>query len=84
MDKMGAQDLADAKQRLIGLRRVATEESINAMQRLIFTEISTGNAHEYYEYEKHLNNITIEEVRSLAKSLLKEYSTAVVIPKNGN
>ncbi|MEK6847487.1 MAG: pitrilysin family protein, partial [Nanoarchaeota archaeon] len=84
VEEMTIRDLAEAKQRLIGLRRVATEESINAMQKLIFTEISTSNAHEYYEYEKHLDEITLEEVKLLAKSLLKEYSTATILPKNGN
>ena len=83
VEKMTAQELADAKQQLIGLRRVATEESINTMQKLIFTEISTGNTEEYYRYEKHLNEITLEEVKSLAKNLLKEYSTAIIVPKNG-
>ena len=83
VEKMTAQELADAKQQLIGLRRVATEESINAMQKLIFTEISTGDAEEYYRYEKHINEITLEEVKSLAKNILKEYSTATIVPKNG-
>jgi len=83
IQEMSEQDLTEAKQRLIGLRRVATEESINAMQKIIFTEISAGNAHEYYEYEKHLSKITLEEIKSLAKSLLKEYSTAAILPKNG-
>ena len=81
--QMTEQDLIEAKQRLIGLRKVATEESINTMQKLIFAEISNGDAEEYYNYEKELAKISLANVKSLAKELLKEHSTAMIIPKNG-
>ncbi len=83
VEKMTEQELAEAKQRLIGLRRVATEESINAMQKLIFTEAATGNAEEYYNYEKELGKVTLAQVKALSRDLLKEYSTALIVPKNG-
>jgi len=82
IDQMTEQELAEAKQRLMGLRKVATEESINTMQKLIFTEISAGNAEEYYNYEKELEKINLSHIKSLSKDLLKEYSTAAIIPKN--
>ena len=83
VEKMTPQELLESKERLIGLRKVATEESINTMQKLIFAEISTGNAEEYYDYEKELEKITLGQVKSLSKELLKEHSTAIIVPKNG-
>ena len=83
VEKMTEQELAEAKQRLTGLRRVATEESINTMQKLIFTEISTGNAEEYYNYEKEIGKVTLAQVKALSKDLLRNYSTATIVPKDG-
>ncbi len=39
VEKMTESELAESRQRLIGLRKISTEESINTMQKLIFTEI---------------------------------------------
>ncbi|MGV8142434.1 MAG: M16 family metallopeptidase [Candidatus Pacearchaeota archaeon] len=80
-DKMTQEDLVEARQRLIGLRKVSTEESINTMQKLIFTEIGSGNAEKYYDFEKELKKIKLNDVKSLAKNLLKNYSTVCVVPK---
>ncbi len=82
VQNMTSMELAESKQRLIGLRRVATEESINSMHHLIFAEMSNGNAHEYYEYENFLNDISLDEIKSLAKDLTRGYSTAEILPKN--
>ena len=81
IEKMTEKDLKETKQRLIGIRRIATEESINAMNHLIFEEISTGKAEDYYKYEEKINSINLNEVKSLAKELIKNYSMAIVSPK---
>ena len=81
VSKMTDNDLIEARERLIGLRKVSTEESINTMQKLIFTEIGSGNAEEYYNFEIELKKIKLSDVKNLAKNLLKNYSTACVIPK---
>jgi len=81
VQKMTQKDLEDSKQRLIGIRRIATEESINAMNNLIFEEISTGRSEDYYKYDEKINAVTLEEVKSMAKELIKNYSTAIVCPK---
>ncbi len=82
VEKMTEADLMEARQRLIGLRKVGTEESINTMQKLIFTEIGSGDAEKYYEFESELKKIKLSDVKSLAKKLLKDYSTACVVPKS--
>ena len=76
---MTEKDLQEAKQRLIGLRKISSEESINVMNELLFTEIATGNAESYYDYEREINAITLTQVKALAK--INKYSTAAIVPK---
>ncbi|MEK6909074.1 MAG: pitrilysin family protein [Nanoarchaeota archaeon] len=79
--KMSEQDLKEAKQRLIGLRKISSEESLNVMQGLIFMEIATGKAEDHYKYEEKVKSVRLNEVKNLAKILIKNYSTAIVCPK---
>jgi len=76
---MTEKDLEESKERLIGLRKVSSEESINVMNELLFAEISTGNPEEYYNYESEIQKVTLEEVKKLAK--IDAYSTAAIVPE---
>ena len=79
VENMTEKDLQEAKQRLIGLRKVSSEESINVMNELLFAEIATGNAESYYNYEKEINAVSLEKVKKLAK--INKYSTTAIVPK---
>ena len=81
IEKMTEDDLVEARERLIGLRKVSTEESINTMQKLIFEEIGSGKAEGYYNFEKELKKVRLLDIKILAKNLVKAYSTAMVLPK---
>ena len=81
VEKMTEKELRESKQRLIGLRRVASEESLNVMQNLIFEEISTGRAEDYYRYDERINSVKLDEVKKMAKEIIKDYSIAILIPK---
>ncbi len=72
--------LNEAKERLIGLRKITSEESSKVMNSLLFSEIATA-AEDYYENEKKINKVTLEQVKHLAKTLVKNYSTAAIVPK---
>ena len=74
-------DLKQAKQQLIGLRKVHSEESTHVMNELLFEHIETGNAQNYYDYENQINSVTLDEVKALAKEMIKNYSTAAIVPK---
>tara|TARA_Y100000034_G_scaffold118612_1_gene159447 strand:- start:32 stop:1234 length:1203 start_codon:yes stop_codon:yes gene_type:complete len=74
-------DLKEAKEMLIGLRKVSTEEGINTMNALAFSELINNNSEEYYQYEDKINSVTLEEVKALAKKLPEKYSTAAVVPQ---
>lgn len=81
VEKMTEKELDESKQRLIGIRRVATEESLNAMQRLIFEEISTSKAEDYYKYDEKIKSVKLEDVKKIAKEIVKNYSVAILKPK---
>lgn len=81
IQKMTEQNLKEAKERLIGLKRVLSEESTNVMTQLTYSEL-TGNALKYYQFDTKVNEVKLEEVKKLSQSLIKNYSTAIIIPDN--
>ena len=77
MSKLELKDFNEAKEQLIGLREVASENSEMAMLNLILEE-NAGSAEEYYEYEQRINSIKLEDVRRLSR--LNGYSFIALIP----
>lgn len=75
---MTEKDLRESKERLIGLKKVSSEESANVMNELIFYEL-VGNAEDYYKHEEEIKKVKLEDVKKLSK--IKEYSTAAISPK---
>ena len=81
INQMTEHDLQEAKERLIGLRRISSEESVNVMNELLFAEIALDDAESYYQHEEKINSVTLDQVKDLARSLVHEYSTAAIVPK---
>ena len=80
ISEMKEKDLKEAKERVIGLKKVESEESTGVMNALLFSELSVG-AEEYYKYDDKIRDVKLEDVKKLAKELIKEYSVAMVLPK---
>jgi predicted Zn-dependent peptidase len=80
INSMVQSDLEEAKERLIGLRKITKEESVNVMNALMTNELS-GKAEDYYLHEEKIKEVRLDEVKKLAKELLKKYSTAAIVPK---
>ena len=80
VSKMNEKDLEEAKERLIGLKKVRSEESVNVMNSLMLDEL-VGDARDYYEWDKKINAVKLEDVKKIAKMLVKDYSTAAIVPK---
>ncbi len=78
--KMTEQDINEAKQTLIGSRKISSEESVSVMNELLYAELF-GKAEDYYKYEENINKVNLEQVKSLASEIIKEYSTAAIVPK---
>ena len=77
---MSEKDFAEAKERIIGLKRISKEESSSVMNELMYSEIA-GKAEDYYDFEKKIAKVKLEHVKKLAKKLIKKYSTAAIVPK---
>jgi predicted Zn-dependent peptidase len=79
--EMTEENLEEAKERLIGLKKVRSEESMSVMQELIFEELN-DNIKGHYEFEDKIRGVKLEDVKKLAKELIEQgYSTAAIVPK---
>ena len=73
-------NLEESKKRVIGLRKVSSEESSGVMNELMFAEL-VGAADMYYKYEENIKKVSLGDVKRVASEIVKEYSTAAVVPK---
>ena len=80
MESMTDKDLKEAQERLIGLRKLSAEESTTVMNELLFAELA-GKAEDYYGHEASIRAVALADVKKLAKTLMKDFSTAVIVPK---
>jgi predicted Zn-dependent peptidase len=78
VDKMTERDLEEAKQRVIGLKQVSSEESVNVMNELMHAELA-NKAENYYKEEEKIKAVKLQDVKALAK--IDRYSTASIIPE---
>ena len=70
-------ELAEAQERLIGLREISKEKCDSTMIDLLQEELG-GNAKQYYHYEENINKIRLRDVRQLSK--LAGYSFVSLVP----
>jgi len=80
IEEMTEKDLEEAKERIIGLGHVAKEDSSSVMNELMYAEI-VNKAEDYYGHDSKIKKVKLEDVKKLAKDLIRKYSTAVVMPK---
>lgn len=80
IDEMSDNDLEEAKERVIGLRKISSEESLHVMNELLFSELC-GKAENYYNKEAEIRKVKLNDVKRLARKLIQRYSTAAIVPK---
>ncbi len=78
VEKMSEKDLEEAKERVIGLKRVNSEESSGVITELMMEELN-GDAENYYKHEQKIREVTLEQVKKLAR--IKGFSSAAIVPK---
>lgn len=78
--RMKEKELNEAKEQLIGLRKLSSEESSRVMSELLFMELA-DRAEEYYKHEENIKKVSLEQVKKLALELIQKYSTAAIVPK---
>lgn len=77
---MDEKDLNEAKETLIGLKKISSEESVNVMNELMYNELFT-RAEDYYKYEEKIRKVTLPEVKKLAKEMINQFSSVTIMPK---
>ncbi len=75
---LGEKELAEIKEQMIGNYQISMEDSQNQMVNLLLSEID-GNAEEFYEFEKNISDVKLEDVKDLAK--IKNYSFFALVPE---
>ena len=80
IDEMNEKNLEEAKQRVIGLRKVSSEESSGVMNQLMFSELA-DKAESYYEHDEKIRKVKLEDVKKMAVEIAKKYSTVAIVPK---
>ena len=78
VENMDEKNLREAKERILGLRKISIEESSNVMNELTASELVT-KAEDYYEHDKKIIAVSLEEVKKAAK--IKNFSTAAIVQK---
>lgn len=73
-------ELNQMKKQLIGNYYISMEDSQSQMVNLLLSEIC-GNANEFYDFEKNINNVKLEDVRELAKNATQKFSFFALIPE---
>jgi len=77
MGEITEEELKAAKVQVIGNRHVESEGSNDTAVNLIMEEAS-GNAEDYYEYEKNINSVILKDIKELAK--ISEYASFSLEP----
>lgn len=73
-------EVTQIKEQLIGNYHISMEDSQEQMVNLLGNEIQ-GNAKQFYDFEKEILKVKLEDVKSLAKKAVKEHSFFALIPK---
>lgn len=78
-NELNGGEVSEVKQKIIGNYHLAFEDSQGQMLSLLLSEIN-GKAEDHYEFEKNIKNVKIEDIKELAKKVVKEHSFFVLKP----
>ena len=73
-------ELKDSKEQIIGNYQISMEDSQMQMVNLLMEEID-GNAEEFYEFEKNIRGVKLEDVKEIAKNAKEKYSFFALVPE---
>ena len=75
---LGAKELKEVKEQLIGNFYISMEDSQTQMANLLFSE-AEGNAKDFYDFEKKIKEVKLEDVKKLSK--FKNHSFFALVPE---
>lgn len=77
---LSVDNLDHVKEQVIGAYQISMEDSQNQMTNLLTHELN-GNAKEFYNFEKNIRDVKLNDVKKIAFSALKKYSFLALVPK---
>ena len=77
---LGEKELKEVKEQMIGNYYISMEDSQLQMVNLLISEIE-GDVKKYYDFEKNIRAVKLEDVKRLAQSVGKSYSFFALVPE---
>jgi len=77
-ENLTEKELSQVKEQLIGNHKISMEDSQIQLFNLISDELN-GDAREFYEFEKKIKQVKLEDVKKMAK--IKNYSFFALVPE---
>lgn len=77
--ELSEEELNQIKVQLIGNYHISMEDSQTQMINLLISEVEE-NAEEFYEFEKNISEVKLEDVKELAKIAIEKYSFFALVP----
>jgi predicted Zn-dependent peptidase len=78
-ESLTEKELSQIKEQLIGNYRISMEDSQTQLINLLTYEIE-GNAKEFYNFEKYIKSVKLQDVKKMAK--IKKYSFFALVPES--
>lgn len=79
-NSLGEEEVNQMKEQLVGNYQISMEDSQQQMMNLLVYEVH-GNAKEFYNFEKDIYKVKLEDVKKLALDAKKNYSFYALVPK---
>ena len=80
-NELNEKELDSIKEQLVGQYHISLEDSQSQLVGLLGAEIC-GDAEEFYDFEKNIREVKLEDVRELAKKASEKYSFFALVPSN--
>lgn len=80
VSSLSEKELSQIKKQIIGNYHISMEDSQSQMNSLLLHEIN-GNAKTFYEIEKNISEVELEDVKELAKKAIEKYSFFALVPE---
>jgi predicted Zn-dependent peptidase len=78
--QLNQEELNRIKEQMIGNYYINMEDSQSQLVNLLSSEIE-GNSKDFYEFEKNIRKVNVQEVKELAKNVKKNYSFFALVPE---
>jgi len=79
-ENLTEKELKQVKEQMIGNYQISLEDSQNQMVHLLSSEIN-GDVESFYEFEKDVASVKLEDVKELAKKAHQKYSFFALVPE---